>query len=238
MAKIIIYLCAFTNIFLYNYCMAQSPDSGLHPQWTESFNFEKCELADHGQNQYFILEPGYQLVLQGIDENDTVILTITVLSETEIVNNIQTRIIEEQETVNGNIIEVSRNYFAFCPDNQSVFYFGEDVDIYKNGEITGHEGAWKAGLKNAQAGLMMPGLPLLGARYYQEIAPEIAMDRAEIISLNKTIETPVATFTNCLLTEETSLLQPNNHEYKIYAQGIGLVKDGNLLLVKYGFIKK
>jgi len=34
----------------------------------------------------------------------------------------------------------------------------------------------------------MPGLALLKARYYQEVAPRIAMDRAEIISLTETLK--------------------------------------------------
>jgi hypothetical protein len=36
------------------------------------------------------------------------------------------------------------------------------------------------GSDNARAGIIMPGTPLLGSRYYQEIAPEVALDKAEI----------------------------------------------------------
>lgn len=83
----------------------------------------------------------------------------------------------------------------------------------------------------------MPGLVLLGARYYQEIAPKVAMDRAEIVSLNETKQTPAGAFTNCLKTEETTPLEPKGKEYKLYAPGIGLIQDEDLLLTKYGFVK-
>ena len=83
----------------------------------------------------------------------------------------------------------------------------------------------------------MPGVYLLGSRYYQEIAPGIAMDRAEIISISETYKTPAGNFTNCLKTEETSGLKPKEKEYKHYAPGIGLIQDENLLLVKYGYVK-
>ena len=83
----------------------------------------------------------------------------------------------------------------------------------------------------------MPGLCLLGARYYQEIAPGIAMDRAEIISLSETYKTPAGNFTNCLKTEETSALNPKEKEFKRYAPGTGLIQDENLLLVKYGYVR-
>jgi hypothetical protein len=33
-------------------------------------------------------------------------------------------------------------------------------------------------------------------------------------------------------------LRKDNQEYKFYAPGIGLVRDGELLLTKYGFVNK
>lgn len=83
----------------------------------------------------------------------------------------------------------------------------------------------------------MPGQVVQGARYYQEIAPGIAMDRAEIIGLTEKLETPAGIFSNCLKIEETTPLEPKAKEYKFHAPGIGLVKDEHLLLVKQGFIQ-
>jgi hypothetical protein len=120
-------------------------------------------------------------------------------------------------------VEVSNNYFALCRRTNSVLYFGEDAG-----------GAWLSGEKGARFGLMMPGLPLLLARYYQEIAPGVAMDRAEIVSLSETVKTPAGEFRNCLKVEETTPLEPGVREYKYYAPGIGLVQDGALKLVRHG----
>jgi hypothetical protein len=136
----------------------------------------------------------------------------------------------------GQTIEISRNYFAFCKQTSGIYYFGEDVDVYKDGKVVSHEGAWLAEGQN-KAGLAMPGLILLGARYYKEIAPGVAMDRAEIVSMNETKQTPAGNFTNCLKTEETTALNSSEKEYKLYAPGIGLIKDENFLLIKYGFVK-
>jgi hypothetical protein len=80
----------------------------------------------------------------------------------------------------------------------------------------------------------MPGQVLLKARYYQEIAPRLAMDRAEIVSLTELVKTPAGEFKTCLKVEETTPLEPGIKEYKYYAYGIGLVQDGSLKLVKYG----
>jgi hypothetical protein len=80
---------------------------------------------------------------------------------------------------------------------------------------------------------MMPGLPLLHARYQHEIAPKIAMDRAEIVSLTGTLNTPAGEFLNVLEIEESSPLEPLVKESKLYARGIGLIQDGSLKLTKY-----
>lgn len=204
--------------------------------YTESFGIDSCTFMTTGKNNYFILEPGFQLTLLGVDGKDSTKLIITVLNETKKIGTIETRIVEENESINGKTVEISRNYFAFCLQTSSVFYFGEEVDIYKNGKIVSHDGAWVAEGKN-KAGIGMPGLILSGARYYQEIAPGIAMDRAEILSTTETMKTPAGEFINCLMTEETNALNPKEKEYKVYAPGIGLLKDEELLLVKYGYIK-
>lgn len=103
----------------------------------EKFALADCALSPTGRNPYFVLEPGHQLVLQ--DDDDTK-LQITVLSETRVVDGVTTRIVEEREWKGGKLYEVARNFFAICPQTKDVFYFGEEVDFYKDDKITGHEG--------------------------------------------------------------------------------------------------
>ena len=71
----------------------------------------------------------------------------------------------------------------------------------------------------------------------QEQAPKTAMDKAEIISNTETMNTPAGNFTNVLKTEETTAMNLKEKEYKFYAPNIGLIKEGEMLLVKYGFVK-
>ncbi len=215
---------------------AQNPDG--RGQWTETFFVEKGELSPTGRNPYFILEPGYRLTFAGKEDGKEVGLTITVLDETKTVDGVETRVVEERETAGGKPIEISRNYFAISKRTNDVYYFGEDVDIYKDGKVVGHEGAWLSGKGGAKFGLALPGSPLLGARYYQEQAPGKAMDRAEVVSLAATMETPAGKFTNVLKTEETTPLEPDAKEAKHYARGIGLIKDGPFRLVTHGASKK
>lgn len=206
-----------------------SASSTAAPAFTDEFLMDRPDMASSGRNPYFILEPGYRMTYKGGDTD----LVITVLNETKMVDGVETRIVEERESEGGQVVEVSRNYFAISKRNNSVFYFGEDVDDYKDGKVTGHGGSWLAGQNGARAGVLIPGIALIGARYYQEVAPKIAMDRAEVISVTETLTTPAGKFDKVLKTEETSAIE-SGKENKYYAPGIGLLKDGDVVLVKYG----
>jgi uncharacterized membrane protein YkoI len=202
--------------------------------FTDSFSVEAGDWASTGRNTYWILEPGYFQILEGKEEGKDVRITITVLNETRKIDGVETRVVEEKLFENGQIAEVARDYFAFSKKTASVYYFGEDVDNYKDGKVDNHGGSWISGEKGAKYGLMMPGINLLGARYHQEIAPGVGMDRAENVALNETVETPSGKYEHCLKTEETTPLEPATKEYKLYAPGIGLVQEGEAKLVKYG----
>ncbi|MHC4677173.1 MAG: hypothetical protein ACYTEK_00595 [Planctomycetota bacterium] len=211
---------------------ATIPDAEQDKKWTASFGEENCTFSSTGRNRFFILEPGFQLVLQSATEK----VAITVLNETKRIGNVETRIVEEREEENGKLKEVSMNFFAICREHGDVFYFGEEVDDYEDGKIVAHGGAWRADEKNSKAGIMMPGTVLLGARHYQEIAPN-AMDRAEIISDDVSMKTPAGKFENCIRIEETTALDPDEKCYKTYAPGVGLIQDEDLLLIKWGKVK-
>ncbi|HXV46333.1 MAG TPA: hypothetical protein VD736_06640 [Nitrososphaera sp.] len=199
----------------------------------DEFNLEECTLSPNGANDYFFLEPGYELVLEGVDEGEEVVLIITVLEQTKEVDGTETRIVEERESADGELVEVSRNFFAICVETGDIFYFGEEVDDYEDGEIVSHEGEWEAGVNDARAGLIVPGNPEVGMKYYQEVAPSVAEDRAEVLSLSEELETPAGDFEDVLKVEETTPLEPGVEEYKFHAPGVGLIQDGPLQLTEY-----
>ena len=209
---------------------AHDQQSAARP-WLQSFPADLAGLTTVGENPYFILKPGYVLTLEGREDGQAVRLVVTVLNETKNVGGVETRIVEERETQGGALAEISRNYLAIERSTNNVYYFGEDVDIYKAGKVVAHEGAWLHGSNKAKFGLMMPGAPVVGLRYYQELAPGVAMDRAQVVSLSERLTTPAGAFEKCLKTDETTPLEPGTREFKLYAPGVGLIKDGTLVLV-------
>jgi hypothetical protein len=207
-------------------------------RWTQNFNLPACTWSSTGQSDFFVLQPGYEQVFEGHEGKDFMRLRITVLNETRKVGGVETRVVEERETRNGEVIEISHNFFALCAPANDIFYFGEEVDMYKGGKVTGHEGSWTADTPGVQPGLFMPSRPLLGARFYQEVAPKVAMDRVEIVSDSELVRTPAGEFRDCVKAEETTPLEPGMKGYKVFARGVGLIQDGVLLLTTHQSSKK
>lgn len=202
--------------------------------WRSEFSVSPAELSATGRNPYFILESGYGLVLEGAGARTA----ITVLDETRVVDGVETRVVEERHTEGGQLVEISRNYFAISKKTNDVYYFGEDVDIYKGGAVVGHDGAWLSGQQGAKFGLMMAAQPKLTDKYFQEVAPGVAMDRAEVQSVSETVTTAAGEFKDCVKVEETTPLEPTVKDYKYHCPGIGLAQDGAAKLVQYGKVAR
>jgi hypothetical protein len=73
------------------------------------------------------------------------------------------------------------------------------------------------------AGVIMPADPKVGVAYRQEHYAGEAEDRGEILSLDEQVEVPFGSFTDVLMTKDTTPLEPEILEHKFYARGIGPV---------------
>lgn len=215
------------------------------PRFTDEFPLEDCSFKPWGGNPFFMLTPGRQLYLTNqecvaageCDELEE--LWITVQNQTREITlrddgktrRIMTRVVEEKETADGELVEISRNFFATCRPANDVYYFGEEVDIYEDGEIVSHEGQWLAGRNRAEPGIIMPDSGfLLGSRYFQELAPGVALDRAEHVAFDLEVRVPAGNFDDCIQVTETSPLEPGAESIKMYCPHVGMVSDGDLQL--------
>lgn len=183
-------------------------------------------------NVFFPLVVGEQFVLEGDDDGELIHLEITVLDETEDIEGITTRVLEEAEWIDGELAEVSRNFFAQADDG-TVCYYGEDVDIYEDGVVVSHEGAWRAGVDGALPGIFMPGNPQIGDIYANEYAAGVAEDQAEVIEMDDPISVPAGDFDETLTTEECNPLAEAEKDIKVFVRGMGLAIDGPSELISY-----
>jgi len=209
--------------------------------FTADFNNGDCLWANRYYefeqgHPYFVIEPGWQIVMEGVEDDEFIRVEITVLDEIEIVDGVATRVVEEREFKDGELFEVAHNWFAICRMTNDIYYFGEDVDFYEDGVIVDHHGAWRAGVDGASPGIFLPGSPLAGSRYFQEVAPGVAEDRAEIMGFTD-LEIDGELFKRALVLKESSpLSDPGDFSIKHFARGIGNIADEELEIVEAGFI--
>lgn len=184
----------------------------------------------------------------------------------------------ESDWENCKTVEISLNWIAICDKTNAVNYFGEDsraCDLVdgRGGFLPGSKthcadfdpadtgGSWRAGEANARPGILMPGTALLGARYFQEVAPnldepeESAIDRGHIVAMGLEFgddEEDIGLRTDCIQAIDTNpadgeccdeFYNPeagddweDECDVKTYCPGIGIVKDQDLELTSYGFV--
>lgn len=183
-------------------------------------------------NEFFPLAVGDQLILEGDDEGVMVRVEIDVLDEIKDIDGVETRVVTEHEYEDDGLIEISWNWFAQAADG-TVCYFGEEVDIYEDGEVVSHDGAWEAGVNGAQAGIMMPGDPQIGDAGYQEFYEGNAQDMFEITGFGAEITVPAGTFDDTLSVTDYNPLEGCESDDKVYVAGIGLSVDGAVELISY-----
>jgi hypothetical protein len=127
-------------------------------------------------------------------------------------------------------IEVSTNFFAQTQDG-TVCYFGEQVDIYENGVVVSHEGSWRADDPGNAPGIFMPAEPQVGMTYQQEVAPGVAEDEATITRRGAATVSGV-TFEDTITVRDFNPLDGSKGT-KVYAAGIGIIRDGPLDVVSF-----
>ena len=234
---------------------------GDNEDFTSDFRLQDCRFIPWGSNPFFSLRPGYRVVLEtpeGVEDRERSIETV--LYETKLIKlggrKILTRVVEErafewdEDEGEWVAIEISLNYFAICRKTNAVYYFGEwsrdcpegfDEDDVCEGDES-NEGSWEAGVNRAKPGVMMPGTILLGAKYFQEIAPKDgAVDRGEIISMGWDWENPEydLKWSGCIEIRDTNPAEEDgcgDDDLKMYCPGVGLVQDQDLRLVWRGWV--
>ena len=194
-------------------------------------------FSENIDNEFFPLAPDSMWVLEGEDDGEIIRLELTVPDAadpdaTEVVAGVTTRVMVETEFENGVLIEISRNFFAQAPDG-TVCYFGEDVEIFRNGVVVSNEGEWRAGENGNLPGIFMPADPQVGDVFSQEVAPGVAEDIAEVIALGEEIDVPAGIFNDTLTARDCNPLEDAESDRKVYVRGIGLAIDEEAELISF-----
>ena len=122
------------------------------------------------------------------------------------------------------LVEETHDYYAQGSDG-TVYYLGEHVDNYEDGEVVDHEGEWIAGEGDAQVGVFLPPDPQVGDEFEQERAPDVAEDISTVVDTGVSVSVP-ADYAGCLETEDVDPLSDDTRpEHKFYCPDVGLVQE-------------
>jgi hypothetical protein len=203
--------------------------------FVDTFDVKADRLSATGRNAYFVLEPDYQLVYEATEGGGKdARMVVTVLPRTETVDGVETRVVEAVESAGEVPRRVTRQFLAIDKTTGDVYCFGKSVDRYDGWRDAGHAGGWRSGENGSRYGLLMPGAPQVGQKFYQALAAKVANDRLEVLSLTETVRVPAKRFESCLKAAETTPRSPKRKNEKVYAPGVGLLIDGRFKLVRYG----
>lgn len=171
-------------------------------------------------------------MLEGEEDGELIRVERTVLDDTEIVAGVETHVLEHKEFVDGEILEIARNFYVEATDG-TVCYFGEDVEFYEDGELVDMHGSWRAGVNGAKPGIIMPAAPMVGDAYFQENAPGEATDMGQVSDVGVSRTVGGVVYENVVIIQDSNPMEGcDGEDEKVYVAGIGEVVDDVLDLIE------
>jgi len=208
-------------------------DAAHDPMFGEAFagNFvNPLEIGDTvPANPWFPLQTGNHWLYLGEDES----IEVTVTAETKLIDGVTCVVVVDVASEDGEVVEITRDWYAQDSDG-NVWYCGEiarnfelfDGDAPETPELVDIDGSWKAGRDGSEPGILLPFEPEIGDIFRQELSYGEAEDVVEIISIDADEAAPGgACAANCLMTADTTPLEPDVEENKVYVPGIGLIVE-------------
>jgi len=175
-------------------------------------------------NPFFPIVPGTTFIYEGQMPDGLEHDEFAVTHNTRVIDGVTCTEVHDTVTTNGVLTEDTLDWFAQDTAG-NVWYFGENTHELVDGLISTIDGTFMAGVDGAQPGIVMEAHPAIGDFYRQEFDLDNAEDFAEVVGLTASVTVPYGSFTNCLDTRETTPLEPDLHEHKFYAAGVGDVLE-------------
>jgi hypothetical protein len=194
------------------------------PVGSQPVDLDPADFTATIDNPYWPMAPGTRWTYREVADDGTVTeVVVIVTGQTKVIaNGITARVVRDTVTEDGDVIEDTLDWYAQDAAG-NLWYLGEDTAEFENGEIAGTAGSFEAGVDGALPGIMIPADPRPGLRYRQEYYAGEAEDNGEVLSTAEMVDVPYGHFEDVLLTKDTSGIEPDVLEYKLYARGVGPV---------------
>lgn len=180
-----------------------------------------ANFSPHVTNPWFPLTPGRVNVYAGVKNGKPALNIFAPTSRTKVIDGVSTRVVEDRLYLDNRLEERTADYYAQdrCGN---VWYFGENTaTLDGNLRVISSSGSFHAGRSGAQPGVYMPAQPQTNERFRQEWYQGQAEDTFRPIDLSTSATVPFGRFTGALRTEETTALEPDVVDNKLFARNIG-----------------
>ena len=177
-------------------------------------------------NPWFPLEPGTVSIYRGREEGEHFRERVTVTSKTKVIEGVDTTVVRDVvRRADGSVAERTTDWCA-ADDAGNVWYFGERTATFEpDGSLDSREGSWRAGVDGAVAGTIMPAGPAPTDAYRQELHRGDAEDQAWIVQRGVTAAVPYGKVHDAVRSFEWSRLEKDVISEKLYAPGLGIVRE-------------
>ena len=115
------------------------------PRGSEPVTLDPADFTVEVDNPYWPMRPGSTWVYRGTDTTGTLQrIVITVTDETKaIANGVEARVVHDVVTESGTPVEITDDWYAQDKAG-NVWYLGEHVTNYENGQVVDHAGSFEA----------------------------------------------------------------------------------------------
>jgi hypothetical protein len=137
--------------------------------------------------------------------------------------NVETLVSQFVSYLDGRIHEVAIDHYAQADDG-AVWYFGEDVFNYEDGQVADMEGTWLAG-KDGPPAMIMPADPEVGDVWRPENICGLVFEEVTAKDVGLTVDGPRGAIHGALAVEE--LHMDNVLEPKTFAPDYGEFTSGS-----------
>jgi len=191
--------------------------------------FNPANFHNPVANAYFPLTPGLVLRYRGSEDGVHYREVVRVTSKTKTIDGVTAIVVSDVlRRGDGSLAEKTSDYYADDRDG-NVWYLGENTATYRrNGTLASREGSWQAGVNGATPGLIMPADPHATDAYRQEYLKGHAEDQAWIVQRGFTVSVPYGKLRHAVRSFEWARLEPGVISQKVYAPGLGIVKERDM----------
>lgn len=173
-------------------------------------------------NPYLPFPVGRTLIYRGIKDGLSQTERVHVTRRTRKIEGITVTAVTDVARHHGKLLEKTTDWYAQNKQG-AVWYFGENTVAYLPGGKVDRSGSWRAGVKDAEPGIVMLAHPAVPDGYRQEYWKGNAEDTAWIVSRGGKLTLPRRTVRHILTSLEFSRLEPRVIDQKIYAPGVGII---------------